>query len=61
MATSRGERVKDAIKWTVFKQDIVEVCGIQPKSSSRFTNLRGLPHFLPQPSNIFTQIYLPYL
>ena len=26
-----------------------------------FTKLCGLLHFLPQPSNIFTQIYLPYL
>ena len=27
----------------------------------QFTKLKGLPHFLPQPSNIFTQIYLLYL
>ena len=26
-----------------------------------FTKLRGLLHFLPQLSTIFTQIYLPYL
>ena len=26
-----------------------------------FSKLCGLLHFLPQPSNIFTQIYLPYL
>ena len=35
-------------------------CWNLPKTT-HFRKLRGLLHFLPQPSNIFTQIYLPYL
>ena len=44
-----------------FKQNIIKFCRIYQKNSSFFTNVCGLPHFLPQPPNIFTQIYLPYL
>ena len=64
MATSREEKGK-----------VYQICHIiadlktkpikrMVKSTPRlpnFTKLRGLLHFLPKPSNIFTQIYLPYL
>ena len=30
-------------------------------TTTSLAKLHVLPHFLPQPSNIFTQIYLPYL
>ena len=64
MATSREENGK-----------VYQICHIMAnlktkplkkmvKSTPRllnFTKLRGVLHFLPKPSNIFTQIYLPYL
>ena len=57
MATSRGKSIKYGCSKhkTTSKLELVEFTPIF------FTKLRGFAHFLPQPSNIFTQIYLPYL
>ena len=57
MATSRGK----INKYGWFKDKITWKLVDFTSKLLYFTKLRGLPHFLPQPSNIFTQIYLPYL
>ena len=36
-------------------------CWNVPTHLLNLAELQGLPNFLPKPSNIFTQIYLPYL
>ena len=57
MATSRGK----SIKYGWFKDKTTSKLVKFTQKLLNFTKLRGLLHFLPQLSNIFTQIYLPYL
>ena len=57
MATSRGK----SIEYGWFKDKTTSKLVELTQKLLHFTKLRGLLHFLPQLSNIFTQIYLPYL
>ena len=55
-----GKRLKVLSNKNVVKKTSkgAKIC---PKTIYFVSNLHGLPHFLPQRSNISTQIYLPYL
>ena len=57
MATTRGE----SIEYGWFKDKTTSKLVELTQKLLHFRKLRGLLHFLPQLSNIFTQIYLPYL
>ena len=44
-----------------FKKELHISCLNIPAQLLNLAELQGLPHFLPQTSKNFTQIYLPYL
>ena len=56
----KGRKGKVYQIWVVEDKTLKKKVESTPKLF-KFTKLRGLLYFLPQPSKNFTQIYMPYL